>query len=134
MLKETEDNFMSESYGNDGNNEKWEDRFGYNRKLGLVNAEPYLRYRKLQRTGRLMQSIKPITGRVYAGLTSDIPYAIEHNEGVGGGGGNVFVKPPYSSEVFKLGSKPKKRQFAGIGKRTIKNALEIYENEIKQIL
>lgn len=132
MLRETMDNFRSESYNNDGNSQKWPDRRGVIRGKGVVNAERYLTYRKLDYKGRLKRSIKPIYGKNFAGVRSTAPYAMMHNEGKSGGGytgGTTFRRKPYSSEPIRLGRNPMKRQFMGVGKKTMHKMMNIVRKE-----
>lgn len=134
MLEETKDNFDKQQYGNNGAAQKWADRYGYNRKLGLINAEPYLRYKKLNYKGKLKGSIKPISGSKYAGISASAPYAEAHNEGKASPvAGNSFRKSPYSSLPIKLGNKPQQRKFMGVGKRTYENVVKIYSKELRRL-
>lgn len=139
MYDETMENFDKEQYGNDGNNQRWKDRVAVIRGKGAVNAEPYLRYKKLQYTGFLRRSITTNVHKLYKGAAAELraaaPYAAEHNEGRGGlRTGNSFRRPPQSSQPLRLGMTPQQRQFMGIGSRTIKNVYRIYERELRRLL
>lgn len=132
MLEETHDNFEREQYGNDGVPKPWPNRMGYLRRKGMVNAEPYLNYKKLDYTGKLQREIYPVFGLGYAGIKATADYAEAHNTGSSlFSGGNSFRRPPYASEPIRLGSHPQQRQFMGIGARTIKNTLKIYRKEFR---
>ena len=130
MLRETMDNFRTESYNNDGKAERWPDRRGYVRGKGLVNAERYLTYKKLDYKGRLKRSIKPIHGKNFAGVRSTAPYAFMHNEGKRGNtGGTSYRRKPYSTQPIMLGRNPMKRQFMGVGKKTMHKMMNIVRKE-----
>jgi phage gpG-like protein len=134
MLRETRDNFALAQYGNDKTRQKWPDRFGSIRGKGFGNVESLLRYPKLRYTGKLYQSIQPRYGRGYAELTTPVPYAKAHNEGLAYLGGNSYRKPPVSSVPLKLGRRPKERKFMGVGRRTEENVVKIYLSELRRTL
>lgn len=135
MLEETRQNFREQSYGNDGQAERWKPRHGFILRRGFVNAEPYLRYKMLQYTGKLAGSIKAISGKGYAALRTSVPYAEQHNTGkLTFNTGNAFRRPPASSEPIRLGSRPVKRQFMGVGERTYKHVLKEYSRELKRLI
>lgn len=139
MLAETRENFQKQAYTNEGYAVKWADRMGYVRGRGLVNAENLLNYKKLQETGALKNSISISVIGSFTGtaidLTSSEPYAEAHNTGQGGLlGGNSFKAPPKSKRPVTLGHNPQKRQFMGVGQRTMYNAQKIAFNTIKRIL
>ena len=134
MHDETMDNFNRMQYGNDGRSEKWADRYYYRKKDKGGSAEGILRYRKLDYSGHLRGSAKAVSGRGYAAVRFGANYAKLHNEGVWyETGGDGFRRPPKSSRPIKLGVRPYQRQFAGIGRRTIKNALRIYSSEFRRL-
>lgn len=136
MMAETRQNFEKEEYGNDEAPQRWRDRFGTSfkpKKTG--NVEHLLRYPKLRYSGRLSRSITPFHGAGFAGLRSTSPYAELHNTGRGMSvGGNVFRKPPKSSEPVRLGSNPVARQFMGVGKRTEKKVVQLYQREMMKLI
>lgn len=134
MLEETRQNFREQSYGNNEQAERWKPRHGFIAGRGFGNAEPYLRYKMLQYTGKLAASIKATSGRGYASLSSSSRYAEQHNTGrLTFATGNSFRRPPASSEPIRLGSKPVKRQFMGVGERTYKIVLKEYGHELKRL-
>lgn len=81
----------------------WADRHGHAFGKGFSKSgvvEPYLSYKKLQRTGKLLRSLKAkskfnsATGSAAIELSSGVPYASDHELG-GGSGGGTLVKGRY---------------------------------------
>lgn len=81
---------------------RWADRYGVAFGKGFResgNVERHLSYKKLHRTGRLLRGLKvkhiSTTSRSLIKLYNNVPYASEHETGVGNTGGTT-VKPPYT--------------------------------------
>lgn len=79
---------------------KWKDRYGTAYGKGLRhtgNIEPYLSYKKLHRTGRLLRGLKvkrsAVGGGIAIELYNNVEYAEEHE--MGKMTGVVTIKPPY---------------------------------------
>lgn len=117
MYRETMQNFDQEAYTNDGGSDDWADR-PYESQLG---------YKKLQYTGRLKRSIKPMGKRIAGGgvaqLGTNVPYARVHNEG------GITDKSKKAMRTLSNGKKVNiasgriwKRQFMGIGSETVDKA------------
>lgn len=127
MYDETMRNFDAEAYTNDGDAERWADR----------PYEELLGYKKLDYTGRMKRSIKPMKKKIgsksaIAGVKSSLAYAQSHNEG-----GVVIARQPRGSgnrtltdgrKVNISKSRVRKRQFMGVGSKTVSQAkLRIHE-------
>jgi phage gpG-like protein len=70
----------------------WADRFGRAFGKGFTktgNVEQYLNYKKLHRTGRLLRSLSAKATSKTVTLSSNAPYASEHELGGGSGGAKV---------------------------------------------
>lgn len=134
MMEETNDNFAKSQYGNDEQPQRWADRMGFTANGNFGNMEPYLRYKKLIYSGRLLRGIKPISGKGFAALQSSAPYSEAHNEGSQyPTGGNSRRLPPYSTQLLWLGQTPQKRQFMGVGKRTYNKVIKIYSRQLRRL-
>ena len=139
MLDETLKNFRRKEYGNNGRPEKWPDRYYYQKGRKGGSAEPFLRYPKLDYTGRLKKSAEKSwgmssRGKSWAAVSFGAPYAKIHNEGFSGSAsGDPFRRPPKSTKPIRLGTRPYQRRFAGVGSRTKKNVIRIYSWEIKRL-
>lgn len=117
-------NFDTEAYTNNEISEKWPDR-------PFENA---LNYKKLDYTGNLKRSIKPLSTKkgktAIATLRTRVRYAKIHNEGteqkIPLGSplrtGSPYRNPPYAAEKIFIGYARKKRQYMGIGTKTITQA------------
>lgn len=134
MVDETRDNFLNEQYGNDDNSQKWPGRHG-SVNGQFQHVEKYLNYPKLRYKGNLFRSMKPLSGPGYSAVSFSSQYAQAHNEGKGIGlGGDTTRWPPYSKKFLILGSNPAKRQFAGVGKRTYRNTVKVFERYIRKLI
>lgn len=127
MLEETKQNFADEAYGNDGTKEKWPDR----------GQEQYLRYKKLDYTGKLKRSFKYSLLKTGKSTTirfgSSSPYAKIQQEGLQGSGRPVR-RPPSSTKFVRLGTKPWPRKFMGIGKRSVNTFNRTIKRHLDRIM
>lgn len=134
MLRQTKENFRKQGYGNDYAFRKWPDR----------KHEDDLNYPMLRYKGHLFRSIMPgvrVLSRttVIARVYTRNKVARIHNEG-----GNTIPsyygdkgirRPPYSNKTVSIrGFKVPKRQFMGIGQRTVNRVKQIIKEEIRKVM
>lgn len=134
MLKETQQNFKDQAYGNNGFRKPWPDR----------PFESELNYPKLMHRGRLYNSIKP--GTRLLGRHSAVAYlraynkvARIHNEGgiaaVNYYGDSGLRVPPDSKKKVFIGRRNiRQRQFMGFGERSRKWFTAVMNKEFGKII
>jgi phage gpG-like protein len=130
MHDDTMRNFENESYNDGWGAQPWKDR----------PFEKQLTYKKLDYTGRLKNSIRPKSykrlDKAWATIGTNVPYAKAHNEGGLTPTGDGLRRPPYTTgRLLSIGgSRVAKRQFMGIGTRTIVNAHKRIKEAFKRYL
>lgn len=116
LYAQTMESFDEQAYTGDDKINPWPARI----------KEKYLRYPKLNYTGRLRSSIQTFHNPTMAGIGTNVHYAKVHNEGGRSDGSRFIRNPPYSTKrINRPVGKIQKRQFMGVGKRTYK-AFQFY--------
>lgn len=134
MLKETQQNFRDQAYGNNGFRKPWPDR----------PYEEELNYPKLMYSGRLYNSIRPGTrllGRhsAVAFLRAYNKVARIHNEGGTAApsyyGDRGLRRPPEAKRKVFIGRRNiRQRQFMGFGERSRKWFTAVMNKEFGKII
>lgn len=116
---------------------KWPDRYGKAFGKGFThtgNIEPYLSYRKLHRTGKLLRSLST---RVQYGseivLSAAAEYASEHE--LGGASGGAVIKEPYvqgGARGVLVGGQIHARPFMRPSKQVLRAPASLIEDRMRQ--
>lgn len=97
------------------------------------NIEPFLNYKKLHRTGRLLKSLSVKSTSNAVILSSSAPYATEHEFGQHSSG--VVIKSPYvqgGAAGVATGGKIHARPFMRPSKQVLKAPIKLIGEKLKQ--
>lgn len=149
-LWESQNAFLSEADPSTG--KKWADRQGIvalskrdSRYFGVrsftkTNVEPFLRYKKLHRTGRLLRGLKTKSGqygnKIAIILYNTVEYAQIHDTGQGPVGRyRAVVNPPLAKSGTKvlLGVSPKRRPFMRPSKKILNLPATLVKKRMKKL-